>query len=167
MAMLILLDSNFRASFRYGSRQLLPVFSEVVQAKICGAPDRVSLVSLITYFMRSSPPASKVALIFRSFENMLTGRKSEIQHFLMAVVRSEVESYVQMLRDLLHAYPSVSFFVLAPLFWSQLAWYESVFGELSTLFCSVIAHVDPARVKVVPSVDVAARNLDPAGVHFN
>jgi hypothetical protein len=31
----------------------------------------------------------------------------------------------------------------------------------------VISHVDPARVKVVPPVDVAAQNLDPARVHFD
>jgi hypothetical protein len=64
MAMLLLLDSNFRASFRFGARQLLPVFSEAVQSKIRGAPDRVSLVSQITYFMKTLPPSSKVALIF-------------------------------------------------------------------------------------------------------
>jgi hypothetical protein len=27
--------------------------------------------------------------------------------------------------------------------------------------------VDPARVKVVPHVDISPRNLDPAGVHFD
>jgi hypothetical protein len=167
MAMLILLDSNYRASFRYGSRQLLPVFSEDIQAKIRGAPDRTSLVSQITYCMRSSPSASKMALIFGSFENMLTGRRSEIQHFPMAVVQTEVGLYAKMIRDLLMAYPSVSVFVLAPLFRSQPAWYDSVYGELSNLFCSVISHVDPARVKVVPPVDINASNLDPAGIHFD
>jgi hypothetical protein len=46
-------------------------------------------------------------------------------------------------------------------------WYKSDYGELLNLFCSVISHVDPARVKVVPPVDVSPRNLDPAGVHFD
>ena len=91
MAMLVLLDSNFRATFRFGSRQLLPVFSEAVQSKVHGAPDRMSLVSQVSYFMRTLPPNSKVALIFGSFENMLTGRRSEIQHFPKAVIRFEVE----------------------------------------------------------------------------
>jgi hypothetical protein len=116
MAMLVLLDSNFRATFRFGSHQLLPVFSESIQYKVRGAPDRMSLVSQVSYFMRSSPPTSKVALIFGSFENMLTGRRSEIQHFPKAVICLEVESYAQMLQDLLTAHPSVSVFVFAPLF---------------------------------------------------
>jgi hypothetical protein len=98
--MLILLDSNFHASFRLGARQLLPVFSDAVQLKIRGALDRVSLVSQVSYFMQSSPPAFKVALIFGSFENILTGRRSEVQHFPMVVVREEVESYAKMLRDI-------------------------------------------------------------------
>ena len=167
MSMLLLLDSNFRASFRFGSRQLLPVFSEAVQSKLRGAPDRVSLVSQITYFMKDSPPTSKVILIFGSFENMVTGRRSEIQHFPMEVVRAEVDSYAEMLRDLLRVHPSVSVFVLAPLFRSMPTWYESVYGELSNLFCSVISHVDPARVRVVPAVDVSVQHLDPSGVHFD
>ena len=149
MAMLILLDSNFRATFRFGSCQLQPVFSEAVQSKVRGAPDRTSLVTQVNYYMRSSPPATKVAIIFGSFENMLTRRRSEIQHFPKAVVRYEVESYAQMLRDLLTAHPTVSVFVFAPLFRSQPTWYESVYGELLNLFCAVISHVDPARVKVV------------------
>ncbi len=165
--MLLLLDSNFRATFRFGSRQLLPVFSESVQSKIRGAPGRVSLVSQVSYFMRSSPPSSQVALIFGSFENILTGQRSEIQHFPKAVIREEVDSYAQMLRDLLKAYPTVTVYVFAPLFRSQPPWYESVYGELLNLFCSVISHVDPALVKVVPPVDVSHRNLDPAGVHFD
>ncbi len=167
MAMLILLDSNLRATFRFGSRQLLPVFSEVIQSKIRGAADRMSLVSQVSYFMKNSPPNTKVALIFGSFENMLTGRRSEVQHFPKAVIRFEVESYAQMLRDLLGAHPSVSVFVFAPLFRSQPTWYESNYGEILDLFCSIIAHVDPARVKVVPHVDISTRNLDPAGVHFD
>jgi hypothetical protein len=117
--------------------------------------------------MKSSPPTAKVLLIFGSFENMVTGRRSEIQHFPMEVLRAEVDSYAEMLRDLLGAHPSVSVFVLAPLFRSQPTWYESVYGELLTLFCSVISHVDPTRVRVVPAVDVTARHLDPAGVHFD
>lgn len=167
MAMFILLDSNFRASFRFGSRQLLPVFSDVVQSKIRGAPDRVSLVSQISYFMRSSPPPSKVVLIFGSFENVLTGRRSVVQHFPMMVVRAEVDSYAQMLRDLLRVHPNVSVFVLAPLFRSKPLWYESVYGEISNLFCSVISHVDLVRVKVVPPVAVSPESLDPSGIHFD
>ena len=167
MTMLVLLDSNFRATFRFGSRQLLPVFSEAVQSKVRGAPDRMSLVSQVSYFMKTSPPNSKVALIFGSFENMLTGRRSEIQHFPKAVIRFEVESYAQMLRDLLTAHPSASVYVFAPLFRSQPTWYESNYGELLNLFCSIISHVDPARVKVLPHVDLSHRNLDPAGVHFD
>ena len=31
----------------------------------------------------------------------------------------------------------------------------------------MISHVDPARVKVVPPVDITASNLDPAGIHFD
>ena len=166
MAMLVLLDSNFRATFRFGSQQLLPVFSEMVQSKVRGAADRMSLVSQVSYFMKSSPPNAKVALIFGSFENMLTGRRSEIQHFPKAVIRFEVESYAQMLRDLLGAHPSVSVF-FAPLFRSQPTWYESNYGEILDLFCSIITHVDPARVKVVPHVDISTKNLDPAGVHFD
>jgi hypothetical protein len=76
--MLLLLDSNFRASFKFGSRQLLPVFSDAVQAGIRGAPDRVSLVSQVNYYLQRSPPTTKVALIFGSFENILTGHRSAI-----------------------------------------------------------------------------------------
>ncbi len=165
--MFILLDSNFRASFRFGSRQLLPVFSEAVQSKIRGAMDRVSLVSQISYFMKSSPPATKVALIFGSFENILTGRRSEVQHFPLMVVRDEVDSYAQMVKDLLQVHPNVSVFVLAPLLRTKPLWYESVYGELSTIFCSVMSHVDLVRVKVVPPVDVSSGSLDPSGIHFN
>jgi hypothetical protein len=167
MAMLLLLDSNFRATFKFGSRQLLSVFSDAVQSGIRGAPDRVSLVSQVSYYLRTSPPASKVALIFGSFENILTGRRSAVQHFPMTVVRSEVESYVEMLRDLLRLHPSVSVYVLAPLFRRQPVWYEEVYGEMSNLFCSAVSHLNPVRVKVVPPVEVSAANLDPEGVHFD
>ena len=101
MSMLLLLDSNFRASLRFGARQLQPVFSDAVQAAARGAPDRVSLVSQVTYYMRTSPPSSKVALIFGSFENMRTGRHSTIQRSPLTEVRSELASYVTMLQDLL------------------------------------------------------------------
>ena len=167
MSMLLLLDSNFRASLRFGARQLQPVFSDAVQAAARGAPDRVSLVSQVTYYMRTSPPSSKVALIFGSFENMLTGRRSTIQRSPLTEVRSELASYVTMLQDLLRVHPSVVVYVLAPLYRSQPAWYESVYGEVSTLFCSEVSHVDPVRVRVVPPVDVPAQHLDPAGVHFD
>ena len=167
MAMLLLLDSNFRASLKFGSRQLQPIFSDAVQSQIRGAPDRVSLVSQVSYYMRTSSPAARVALIFGSFENMLTGRRSTIQHNPMMAVRSEVASYVSMLRDLLRVHPAVTVYVLAPLYRSQPLWYESVYGEVSTLFCSEVSHVDPDRVKVVPPVDVPFQNLDPAGVHYD
>ena len=167
MAMLLLLDSNFRASFKFGSRQLQPVFSDAVQAGICGAPDRVSLVSQVNYYLQRSPPTTKVGLIFGSFENILTGRRSAIQHFPMMVVRSEVESYVEMLRDLLRVHSSVSVYVLVPLYRRRPAWYEEVYGEISNQFCSAVSHVDPSRVKVVPAVDVSANNLDPEGIHFD
>jgi hypothetical protein len=85
----------------------------------------------------------------------------------MVVVQTEVELYAKMIRDLLVAYPSVAVFVLAPLYRSKPAWYDSIYGELSNLFCSVISHVDPARVKVVPPVDITESNLDPAGIHFD
>ncbi len=78
MAMLLLLDSNFRATFKFDSRQLQPFFYDAVQSRIRGAPDRVSLVSQITYYLRTSLPTSKVALIFGSFENILTGRRSAV-----------------------------------------------------------------------------------------
>ena len=167
MSMFILLDSNFRASFRFGSRQLLPVFSDVVQSRIRVAPDRVSLVSQISYFMKNSPPASKVALIFGSFENILTGRRSEVQHFPKVVIRDEVESYAQMVQDLLRVHPNVSVLILAPLFRTKPLWYESNYGELSNLFCSVLSHVDVSRVKVVPPVVVSSGSLDPSGIHFD
>jgi hypothetical protein len=85
----------------------------------------------------------------------------------MMVVRFEVEAYVQMVKDLLGVYPNVSVFVLAPLFRSQPVWYESVYGELSVLFCTSLSHVNPSRVKVVPPVDVSRQHLDPSGIHFN
>ncbi len=164
--MQLLFDSNYRASLRFGSQQLRPAFSDRVQAAVRGAPDRVSLVSQIRYFMRSSPPPAKVALIFGSFENMLTGRRSAIQHFPMQVVREEVASYAQMVRDLLRAYTNVSVYILSPLYRSKPLWYESVYGETSNLFCSELSNLNPARVKVVPPVDVSAQSLDPLGVHF-
>ena len=167
MSMQLLFDSNYRATLRFGSQQLRPIFSDGVQTAVRGAPDRVSLVFQIGYFMRTLPPSSKVALIFRSFENLLTGRRSAIQHFPMQVVRDEVLSYVQMVWDLLRAYANVSVYVLAPLYRSQPLWYESIYGEISNLFCSVVSHVDLVRVKVVPAVDVSARNLDPSGIHFD
>ena len=131
--MQLFLDSNFRASLKFGSRQLQPIVSDVVQAAVRGTPDRVSLVSQVTYFLKSSPPATKIALIFGSFENMLTGRRSVVQFSPMSEVRAEVASYVIMLQDLLRVYPHVSVYVLAPLYRSQPPWYESVYGETSTL----------------------------------
>jgi hypothetical protein len=166
MSMQLLFDSNYRATLRFGSQQLRPVFPERVQAAVRFAPHRVSLVSQIRYFMRTSLPPVKVALIFGSFENLLTGRRSAIQHFPMQVVREEVASYAQMVQDLLRAYANVSVYLLSPLYRSQPLWYESVYGETSNLFCSVLSRLDPARVKVVPPVDVSARSLDPHGVHF-
>jgi hypothetical protein len=148
--MQLLLDSNFHATLRFGSRQLQPIFSDIVQSRVQGAPERVSLVSQIGYFMRTLPPPSKVALIFGSFENMLTGRRSPVQHFPIQAVRAEVALYVQMFRDLLRTYANVYVYVLAPLFRSQPLWYESVYGEMSNLFCSEVSHVDPDRVRVVP-----------------
>ena len=85
----------------------------------------------------------------------------------MMVVRSEVESYVEMLWDLLHVHPFVSVYVLAPLFGRQPVWYEAIYGEMSNLFCSSVSHLDPARVKVVPAVEISPRHLDPEGVHFD
>ena len=165
--MQLFLDSNFRASLKFGSCQLQPIFSDVVQAAVRGAPDRVSLVSQVTYFLKTSPPATKIALIFGSFENMLTGRRSTVQLSPMSEVRSEVASYVVMLQDLLRVYPLVSVYVLAPLYRSQPLWYESVYGETSTLFCSEISNLNPERVRVVPPIDVPAQHLDLTGVHFN
>ena len=135
--------------------------------RIRGAPDRVSLVWQITYFMKSLPLSSKVALIFGSFENILTGRPSEVQHFPMVVIRDEVELYAQMVQDLLRVHPNVSVFILAPLFRTKPLWYESTYGELSNLFCSVLLHVDVLRVKVVPPVVVSSGSLDPSGIHFD
>ena len=120
----------------------------------------------MSHFLKSSPPSLKVALIFGSFENMLTGRRSVVQHFPMVEVRAEVASYVQMLRDLLSSHPMVSVYVLAPLYRSKPTWYASVYGEASVLFCSEVSHVDPTRVKVVPPVEVSERHLDPLGIHF-
>ena len=55
---------------------------------------------------------------------------------------------------------------MAPLYRSQPLWYETVYGETSVLFCSEVSRLDPARVKVVPPVDVSAQHLDPLGVHY-
>ena len=69
MSMLLVLDSNFRASVKFGSRQLLPIFSDAVQSAVRGASDRVSLVSQVTYFMKSSPPTeNKTSLASFCFE---------------------------------------------------------------------------------------------------
>ncbi len=167
MAMLLLLDSNFRASVKFGSRQLLPVFSDAVQSGVRGAPDCVSLVSQISYYMRTLPSASKVTLIFGSFKNILNGQQSAVQHFPMMVVREEIESYVGMLRDLLRVHPAVSVYILAPLYRRQPVWYEAIYGEMSNLFCSSVSHLDPARVKVVPAVEILPRHLDQEGFHFD
>ena len=108
MSMMLFLDSNFRASLRFGSRQLRPVFSNDVQSAGRGAPDRVSLVSQVGYYMRNAPPSTKVALIFGSFENMLTGQRSAVQKFPMLAVRSELTDYISMLGDLLRLYSNAS-----------------------------------------------------------
>jgi hypothetical protein len=117
--------------------------------------------------MRTSPSASKVALIFGSFENILTSRRSAVQHFPMMVVREEIESYVDMLRDLLRVHPAVSVYILAPLYRRQPVWYKAIFGEMSNLFCSSVSHLDPTLVKVVPAVEISPRHLDPEEVHFD
>jgi hypothetical protein len=82
-----------------------------------------------------------------------------VQKFPMLAVRSELSDYVAMLRDLLRLYANASIYVLAPLYRSQPLWYESVYGETSVLFCSEVSRLDPARVKVVPPVDVSAHLL--------
>jgi hypothetical protein len=111
--------------------------------------------------MRTSPPTSKLTLIFGGFENLLTGHQSAIQHFPMQAVPDELAAYVQMVRDLLRVHANVSVYLLAPLYHSQPLWYESVYGETSDLFCSELSHLDPVRVKVVPPVDVSARSWTP------
>jgi hypothetical protein len=71
-----------------------------------------------------------------------------------------------MIMDILSIYPLVTIHILPPMFRAMPAWFSSSFEEFLPLFLSVVAHLDPDRVLVVPPLCVTPQDLDFDGVHL-
>ena len=164
--MFLFVDSNFRNALSYGGRQLGSVFSEAVQRNARRCPDRASTIHQINTCMRTLVSGQRAALVFGGFENFATGTRSIIQSDPMSELKSELASYVKMVRDILVLYPLVITYIIPPIYRSQPPWYSESYAALLPLFLSEVSHVDATRVMVIPAFHVSAEDLDCEGVHF-
>ena len=114
--MFLFLDSNYRNALAYGGRQISSVFPEAVQRNAHSCSDRASTVSQISYCLRLQPPGQRVAIVFGGFENFSTGTRSVVQLAPLDELKTELTGYIRMLMDILSIYPTVSVYVLPPLF---------------------------------------------------
>ena len=166
MSMFLFLDSNYKNALSYGGRQIGSVFPESVQLGARSCPDRASIVSQISFCLRPLPTDRRVAIMFGSFENFATGARSIIQKAPMDELKSEISSYVGMIRDVLALYPHVNIYLLPPFYRSLPLWYSVSYEALMPLFLTAVSHIDVARVMVVPPLEVAPRDLDFDGIHL-
>ena len=166
MSMYLFLDSNYRNALAYGGRQIGSVFSESVQLSARSCSDRAATVAQISFCLRPLPTDRRVAIVFGGFENFSTGTRSIVQDAPLDELKTELASYVNMIRDILVIYPHVSVFILPPMHRSQPTWYSKSYEAFLPLFLSAVAHIDVERVMVVPPLDVSPQDLDYDGVHL-
>ena len=164
--MFLFLDSNFRNALAFGGRQIGSVFPESVQLSARSCSDRTATIAQISYCMRPLPTDRRVAFVFGGFENFCTGARSIVQFTPLDELRSELSSYVSMIRDILVLYPHVCAYILPPVYRSQPIWFSTSYESLLPLFLSLVSHIDEARVMVVPPLDVSPQDLDFDGVHM-
>ncbi len=159
-------DSNYLNALAYGGRQISSVFPEAVQRSAHSCSDQASTVGQISYRLRLQPPGQRVAIVFGGFKNFSTGTRSVIQLAPFEELKTELTGYIRMLMDILSIYPTVSVFVLPPLFCTAPAWYSSSYELILPRFLSDVSNLDPERVKVVPPLVASAEDLDFDGVHL-
>ena len=68
--------------------------------------------------------------------------------------------------DILNIFPTVSVYILPPIFRTFPEWFSSSYEQILPQFLSDISHVDPERLKVVPPLAISAQDLDFDGVHL-
>ena len=121
---------------------------------------------MISYRLRLHPVGQRVAIVFGGFENFCTGSRSIVQQAPLVELREELTAYVRMLMDIMSLYPHVTVYVLPPMFHTLPLWYSSTIESFLPQFLSDVAHIDLARVLVVPPLLVTSQELDVDGVHW-